>query len=44
MIFIPCEGGLSHNEAENVLPEDATAGANVLLGAILELAGVAEKA
>jgi N-carbamoyl-L-amino-acid hydrolase len=44
MIFIPCEGGLSHNEAENVLPEDAAAGANILLGAILELAGVAGEA
>jgi N-carbamoyl-L-amino-acid hydrolase len=40
MIFIPCEGGLSHNEAENATPEHITAGANVLLGALLELAGV----
>ena len=39
MIFIPCEGGLSHNEAENTLPEQAEAGANVLLGAMLQLAG-----
>ncbi len=38
MIFIPCEGGLSHNEAENVTPDQVTAGANVLLGAMLELA------
>ena len=36
MIFIPCEGGLSHNEAENIHPEHATAGANILLDAILE--------
>lgn len=36
MIFIPCEGGLSHNEAENIRPEDAEAGANVLLNAILD--------
>lgn len=36
MIFIPCEGGLSHNEAENIRPEHATAGANILLDAILE--------
>ena len=35
MIFIPCEGGLSHNEAENVKPEDIEAGANVLLHAML---------
>jgi N-carbamoyl-L-amino-acid hydrolase len=40
MIFIPCEEGLSHNEAENIQPEHAEAGANVLLGALLELAGV----
>jgi N-carbamoyl-L-amino-acid hydrolase len=39
MIFIPCEGGISHNEAENAAPEHVTAGANVLLGAMLALAG-----
>ena len=38
MIFIPCEGGLSHNEAENVTPEHVTKGANVLLDAMLSLA------
>jgi N-carbamoyl-L-amino-acid hydrolase len=38
MIFIPCEGGLSHNEAEAARPEHVTAGANVLLHAILERA------
>ena len=26
MIFIPCEEGISHNEAENTKPEDITAG------------------
>lgn len=36
MIFIPCEGGISHNEAENVTPEHAEAGCNVLLQAILK--------
>ncbi|MBE9505825.1 MAG: Zn-dependent hydrolase [Chloroflexi bacterium] len=36
MVFIPCEHGISHNEAENVKPEDVTAGANVLLHAIME--------
>jgi N-carbamoyl-L-amino-acid hydrolase len=41
MIFIPCEKGISHNEAENVTPEDVTAGANVLLGAVLKLADLA---
>ena len=39
MIFIPCEHGISHNEAENVKPEHVTAGANVLLNAVLECAG-----
>ena len=38
MIFIPCEGGLSHNEAENVKKEDVEAGCNVLLHAILDRA------
>jgi N-carbamoyl-L-amino-acid hydrolase len=39
MIFVPCEKGLSHNEAENAKPEDLEAGANVLLHAVLERAG-----
>ncbi|MDO6694510.1 Zn-dependent hydrolase [Aliiglaciecola sp. 3_MG-2023] len=38
MIFIPCEDGISHNEAENATPEDITAGCQVLLGAVLKLA------
>ena len=38
MIFVPCAGGLSHNEAESALPEDLEAGANVLLHAILDRA------
>lgn len=38
MIFVPCEDGLSHNEAENAKEEDLTAGANVLLQAMLKLA------
>ncbi|MEP2602065.1 MAG: M20/M25/M40 family metallo-hydrolase, partial [Paraglaciecola sp.] len=38
MIFIPCEKGISHNEAENAKPEDITAGCQVLLGAIVKLA------
>ena len=40
MIFVPCEGGVSHNEAERITPEQAEAGANVLLHAALDLAGV----
>jgi beta-ureidopropionase / N-carbamoyl-L-amino-acid hydrolase len=38
MIFIPCENGISHNEEENVTPEHVTAGANVLLHAVLSQA------
>jgi N-carbamoyl-L-amino-acid hydrolase len=39
MIFVPCEGGISHNEIENARPEHLAAGAQVLLGAVLEAAG-----
>lgn len=39
MIFVPCEGGLSHNEAENATPEDIAAGCDVLLHAVLAQAG-----
>ena len=35
MIFIPCEGGISHSEQENATREDCAAGANVLLHAVL---------
>ncbi len=38
MIFIPCEGGISHNEIENATREDCAAGAQVLLQAMLERA------
>jgi len=38
MIFVPCSGGLSHNEAESATPQDLAAGANVLLYALLDLA------
>jgi N-carbamoyl-L-amino-acid hydrolase len=38
MIFVPCEKGISHNEAENAKPEDIAAGCQVLLGAVLKLA------
>ena len=40
MIFIPCKDGISHNEIEDALPEHITAGANVLLHAMLARAGV----
>ncbi|MEA9391224.1 Zn-dependent hydrolase [Acerihabitans sp. TG2] len=38
MIFIPCKDGISHNEIEYASPEHVTAGANVLLHAMLETA------
>ncbi|WP_373083991.1 Zn-dependent hydrolase [Sneathiella sp.] len=41
MIFVPCENGISHNEAEEATPEDLAAGCNVLLHAIIERAGIA---
>ena len=41
MIFVPCEGGISHNEIESATPADLTAGCNVLLHAVLARAGIA---
>lgn len=38
MIFVPCQDGLSHNEAESITPEQATIGASVLLGAVRDAA------
>src|SRR5216110_793677 len=38
MIFVPCVGGISHNEIEDANPDDLTAGCNVLLNAVLESA------
>lgn len=38
MIFVPCEKGISHNEAENAKPEDLEAGCNVLINSMLVLA------
>ena len=35
MIFTPCKDGLSHNEEESILPEEAEAGAQVLFQAVL---------
>lgn len=40
MIMCPCVDGLSHNEAEEITPEWARKGADVLLHAVLETAGV----
>jgi len=35
MIFTPCKDGLSHNEAESILPDEAADGCQVLFEAIL---------
>jgi N-carbamoyl-L-amino-acid hydrolase len=40
MIMCPCVDGLSHNEAEEISKDWATAGTDVLLHAVLETAGV----
>jgi N-carbamoyl-L-amino-acid hydrolase len=37
MIFVPCAGGISHNEAESTSFDECAAGAQVLLNAVLEL-------
>jgi beta-ureidopropionase / N-carbamoyl-L-amino-acid hydrolase len=42
MVFVPCIGGISHNEIEDAKPEDLTAGCNVLLNAVLDVAEARE--
>ncbi|MGD9836885.1 MAG: Zn-dependent hydrolase [Afipia sp.] len=44
MIFVPCKDGVSHNELEDATQADCAAGANVLLHAVLALAGVSSEA
>jgi beta-ureidopropionase / N-carbamoyl-L-amino-acid hydrolase len=41
MIFVPCRGGISHNEAEFAEPAHITTGANVLLHAAVSVASLA---
>lgn len=41
MVFVPCEHGISHNEAENITPEQAIAGGAVLFEAAIAAAGSA---
>ncbi len=41
MIFTPCVDGVSHNESEDIKQEWSTAGANVLMHAVLEKAEIA---
>ena len=43
MIFCPCVDGLSHNEAEEITPDWARAGADVLMHAVLQVAGVVDE-
>jgi N-carbamoyl-L-amino-acid hydrolase len=40
MIMCPCEGGLSHNEAEAITPDWAAKGTDVLFHAVVETAGI----
>ena len=40
MIFTPCVDGVSHNEAEDIKQDWSTAGANVLLWAVLDKAEI----
>ncbi|MGR3757608.1 MAG: Zn-dependent hydrolase [Tranquillimonas sp.] len=42
MVMCPCVDGLSHNEAEEITPAWAEAGANVLFHAVVETAGIVE--
>ncbi|MBN9888772.1 Zn-dependent hydrolase [Salipiger abyssi] len=42
MVMCPCVGGLSHNEAEEISKDWATAGAEVLFRAVLETAEIVE--
>ncbi|WP_420569349.1 Zn-dependent hydrolase [Thalassovita sp.] len=42
MVMCPCVDGLSHNEAEEISKEWATAGADVLLHAVVETAQIVE--
>ena len=44
MVMCPCVGGLSHNEAEEISVEWAAAATDVLLHAVLEVAGVVDDA
>jgi beta-ureidopropionase / N-carbamoyl-L-amino-acid hydrolase len=42
MVFVPCIGGISHNEVEDAKPEWIEAGGNVLLHAMLAKANEAQ--
>ena len=40
LLFVPCVGGISHNEAEEISQDWAAAGLMVLADAVLETAGL----
>ncbi len=42
MVMCPCVDGLSHNEAEEISKEWATAGTDVLMHAVVETAGIVD--
>jgi N-carbamoyl-L-amino-acid hydrolase len=42
MVMCPCVDGLSHNEAEEISPEWARAGADVLFHAVVDVAEIVE--
>ncbi len=42
MVMCPCVDGLSHNEAEEITPDWAAAGTNVLFHAVVETAGIVD--
>ena len=42
MVMCPCVDGLSHNEAEEISPEWASAGTNVLFHAVIETAEIVD--
>jgi len=42
MVMCPCKDGLSHNEAEEITPDWARAGADVLMHAVVETAEIVE--
>lgn len=41
MVFVPCKGGISHNEIEDADPAHLAAGCDVLLQVMLQRAGIA---
>ena len=40
MVFVPCAGGISHNEKESATPDDLAAGCQVLCDVVIQRAGL----